>query len=220
VSFQSLQDRLLEIARERIRSGVFTERKLARLCGLSQPHMHNVLKRVRAPSLASADRLMQALELRISDLLWQRGSEEDLGVQAVPMLRSRIGPGSQASFDQLRGYIPLAETLLEDLVNPLAARLAADLVLPKSLIAHDLVLLDQNPNLRAHPKPNGLWVVSESGDMRVRYLRFRGGRLFIGNEANVAEPHLWRGISLQGRNILDIVRARVCWVGREIKNIF
>src|SRR6516162_5735100 len=99
--------------------------------------MHNVLKRVRAPSTASADRLMEALELRVSDLLWRTGPEATVGVQPVPMLRSRIGPGSQASFDQFRGYIPFAETLLKEMVSPLAARLAPDLVLPKSLIAHD-----------------------------------------------------------------------------------
>jgi hypothetical protein len=88
------------------------------------------------------------------------------------------------------------------------------------LIAHDLVLLDQNPNLRVDPEPNSLWVVSEGGGLRVRYLKFSGGRLFVGNETNVAEPHLWQAISLQGRNILDIVRARVVWMSREIKSIF
>jgi len=39
VCFQSLQERLLTIARERVRAGIFTERRLARLCGLSQPYM-------------------------------------------------------------------------------------------------------------------------------------------------------------------------------------
>jgi hypothetical protein len=163
---------------------------------------------------------MQALELRVSDLLWRTGADATVDVQPVPMLRSRIGPGSQASFDQFRGYIPFAETLLKEMVNPLAARLAPDLVLPKSLIAHDLVLLDQNPALRVEPEPNSLWVVSEGGGLRVRYLQFSGGRVFVGNEANVGEPHLWQAISLQGRNILDIVRARVVCMSREIKSIF
>jgi hypothetical protein len=163
---------------------------------------------------------MQALELRVSDLLWREGAEANLEVQAVPMLRSRIGPGSQASFEQLRGYIPFAETLLKDLVSPLAARLAPDLVLPKSLNTHDLVLLDQNPRQRVEPESSSLWVVSEGGGLRVRYLKLAGGKLFVGNEANVEDPPLWHAISLQGCNILDIVQARIVWTSRELAHIF
>ena len=57
--FQELQGRLIDIARERVHTGQLTERGLARLCGISRPHMHNVLKNIRA--LLSTKRARTAL---------------------------------------------------------------------------------------------------------------------------------------------------------------
>ncbi|MDP9053787.1 MAG: hypothetical protein M3N93_05720 [Acidobacteriota bacterium] len=214
--FQELQSRLVDVARERVRAGQLTERGLARLCGMSQPHMHNVLKKIRALSNDSADRLMGALGLGVSDLLWRVSSEPDAGIQAIPVMRNRIGPGADAVFGVTKGYVPMPRSILKDLVDPVAARLRPDLVLPKALAAHDVVLLDRNPRLRAAPAPQGLWVVSDEGGMRVRYLRMGPGRLYIAHEVTLDDPERWQSIGLKGRNILDIVLARVVWVGREL----
>jgi hypothetical protein len=194
-----------------------TERGLARMCGISQPQMHNVLKSIRGLSTDSADRLMRALDLRVPDLLWRISTEPDAGVRAIPMLQSRIGPGNDAVFTAIRGHIPLPESLLRDLIDPLAARLGPDLVLPKALAAHDLVLLDQNPLIRAAPGWNSMWVVSEGAGLRVRYLRFEATRLCIASEVTLDDPERWHSIALQRRNILDIVRARIVWIGREME---
>ena len=220
--FQALQQRLVDIARERIRAGLFTERKLARLCGLSQPHMHNVLKRIRTPSTSSADRLMEALGLRIPDLLWLSATDHSIPspesrIQTVPILRNRIGPGTNASFTETRGSIPLPESLLQELINPVCARVGPDLLLPKAVTAHDLVLLDQNPRLREYPAPNSLWVVSEGAGMRLRYIRAEERRLFIVNDMTLADPRQWHAVSLNGRSILDIVLARIVWMSRRLE---
>jgi hypothetical protein len=216
VYFQPLQERLVDIARERIRAGVFTERKLARLSGISQPHLHNVLKRIRTPSTSSADRLMEALGLRVPDLLWRATTDRDFGVQAVPIMRNRIGPGTDASLEMTRGFVPLPESLLRDLVDPIAARVGPDLVLPKALTAHDLVLLDQNPGCRNSPSPESIWVVSEGAGLRLRYIRADGDQLFIANEMTLDDPRRWQSISRMGRNILDVVRAKIVWMSREM----
>jgi len=217
VYFQELQGRLVGIARERVRAGELTERGLARMCGISQPQMHNVLKNIRGLSTGSADRLMRALDLHVSDLLWRVSAEPDALVRAIPLLQNRIGPGADAVFTALRGHIPLPQSLLRDLVDPVAARLGPDLVLPKALAAHDLVLLDQNPRIRAAPGCDSIWVVSESAGLRVRYLRMEGTRLSIANEVTLEDPQEWHSVPLQGRNILDIVRARIVWMGRELE---
>jgi hypothetical protein len=179
--------------------------------------MHNVLKRVRTPSSNSADRLMDALGLRMMDLLWNSsGAGDHSSVRAIPIVRNRIGPGTDASFDQTRDFVPLPESLLTDLIEPLAARLGPDLVLPRTLNAHDLVLLDQNPQHRAFPAPGAVWIVSEGAGMRVRYLRLQGNRLFVVNEMTLHDAQQWHFISLQGRDILEIVRARIVWMSREM----
>jgi hypothetical protein len=115
----------------------------------------------------------------------------------------------------------MPESLLKDLVQPVAARLAPDLVLPRGLAARDLVLLDQNPAVRAMPvsaaEGGDAWVVDSGAGLRVRYLRMDAASLYIANEDTLADPRRWQAIPLRGRNILDIVRARIVWIGREME---
>jgi len=179
--------------------------------------MHNVLKKIRVLSIGSADRLMRALYIRIPDLLWKVSAEPDAGVRAIPMVRNRIGPGTDVVLTSSRCHFPLPEWLLKGLIDPLAARLGPDLVLPASLAAHDVVLLDQNPQVRSAPGNSGVWVVREGASLRVRYVRAAGTRLYLANEATLAYPQKWHSIPLPGRNILDIVRARIVWIGREME---
>ena len=59
MNFQELRQRLIAELRERVRSGEVTERGLARMIGLSQPHMHNVLKGKRLFSLETTDEILR-----------------------------------------------------------------------------------------------------------------------------------------------------------------
>jgi hypothetical protein len=225
VNFRDLQGRLLDLARRKIRNGVVTERGLARLSGLSQPHVHNAFSNIRTLSIESTDRVMAALNLTIGDLLGapvgapgSQTGDADFTFAAIPFLRARIGPGSQPVFDQFRGLLPVASALVSGLVEPVAARLAPDLVLPRACAAGDVVLLDQNPASRARPL-SGIWVVSDdSFGLRVRYARLIDSLLFVFHEANVSEPAKWGTVPLAGRNILDAVKARIVWISRELEN--
>lgn len=71
MTFVDLQQRLLENLRHRVRSGEVTERSLARLAGLSQPHLHNVLKGKRFLSMDMADKILHNLQIGIMDLIAQ-----------------------------------------------------------------------------------------------------------------------------------------------------
>ncbi|HWR51351.1 MAG TPA: hypothetical protein VN428_09610, partial [Bryobacteraceae bacterium] len=84
--------RVIEETRRRIRNGEATERGLARRAGLSQPHVHNVVKGVRVLSPASADRLMQALGFRLVDVMAADGQERRCPVCGCPAQRSPVGP--------------------------------------------------------------------------------------------------------------------------------
>jgi antitoxin component HigA of HigAB toxin-antitoxin module len=79
VNFRELQRRLIAYLRTLIRSGDATERGLARMTGVSQPHMHNVLKGKRLLSLEMADQVLAQLHLDVLDFIepgelmeWQR----------------------------------------------------------------------------------------------------------------------------------------------------
>jgi hypothetical protein len=217
VYLHDLHGKLVDLAREKVRAGQFTERGLARLCGMSQPHMHNVLKGIRSLSTNSADRLMTALGIKVPDLLWDIASLTEGGIRAVPLARTRIGPGAAGVLTVFRGNIPMPGGLLKNLIEPVAAYLAPDLVMPAALAANDLVLLDQNPVVRAAPAGSGVWIVAEGAGLRARYLRLEGARLLVGNEVTRGDPQQWLSIPLQGRNILEIVRAHIVWIGREME---
>lgn len=64
----------------RIRNGELTERNLARRIGMSQAHVHNVLKGARILTAEVADLLMLELNLSVGDLV----TGEDLAVRRKP----------------------------------------------------------------------------------------------------------------------------------------
>ena len=69
MTFHELQQRLLDELRQRVRSGAATERGIARISGISQPHLHNVLKGKRLLSLDKADEVLRSLEIDILRLI-------------------------------------------------------------------------------------------------------------------------------------------------------
>ena len=69
MTFHELQQRLLDELRQRVRSGAATERGLARISGISQPHLHNVLKGKRLLSMDKADEVLRSLEIDILRLI-------------------------------------------------------------------------------------------------------------------------------------------------------
>jgi hypothetical protein len=212
-----IQAALIETANRRVKAGELTERGLARLCGVSQPHLHNVLKHIRALSTESADKLMRALSLNTEDLVWAALDGGSIRLRTVPIARTRIGPGYGGDLMATRGAMPFPGSLVDPLVDAVAARLAPDLVMSNSLRANDLVLLDRSVTARTNVSGRGPWVVALGGGLLVRYLRRGGTLLYIVDEATLSEPARWQAVPLARRNILDVVRARIVWFGREIQ---
>lgn len=69
MNYNDLMECLLEEMRRRVRSGEITERALAEAAGLSQPHLHHVLKGKRHLSLAKADDVLRHLGLDLLELM-------------------------------------------------------------------------------------------------------------------------------------------------------
>ncbi|MCW5976892.1 MAG: helix-turn-helix transcriptional regulator [Bryobacteraceae bacterium] len=67
--FENLLLRFRDRLNREVRNGRLTERGLARKVGLSQPHIHNVLKGRRILSPAVADRILRSLSMTVPDLL-------------------------------------------------------------------------------------------------------------------------------------------------------
>lgn len=69
MNFSDIHIRLTEHIALKVRRGDLTERALAKRVGISQPHLHNVLKGKRCFSLETADLVMEALDMTILDLI-------------------------------------------------------------------------------------------------------------------------------------------------------
>ena len=68
MTFNQLQQRLLDDLRLRVRNGESTERGLAKAVGISQTHLHNVLKGKRLLSMEKTDDVLRYLRLGVLDL--------------------------------------------------------------------------------------------------------------------------------------------------------
>ncbi|MCX6594408.1 MAG: helix-turn-helix transcriptional regulator [Acidobacteria bacterium] len=69
MSFGHLSASLVIVLRRKVSNGEWTERSLALRAGISQPHVHQVLRGIRQISPLLADRLMEAANVCVYDLL-------------------------------------------------------------------------------------------------------------------------------------------------------
>jgi plasmid maintenance system antidote protein VapI len=86
VTFELLGERLLAFVRLRIKNGEYTERGLARILGISQPQMHNVLKGVRGLRPPLADRFLRKFGITALELLSDAELEDAISTRARTMM--------------------------------------------------------------------------------------------------------------------------------------
>lgn len=134
----------------------------------------------------------------------------------VPVLQARIGAGLPLPEPAVYGEVyPFALSLLKEIQNPIAARLANDPQIAPQFQENDLVLLDQSEKCRTLIDPESSYVVSSEDGASVRYIRMGGRSLYLASDATLAEPKRWTRIPGH-RDILETVKARIVWIGREV----
>jgi plasmid maintenance system antidote protein VapI len=69
VTFTVLRSRLLAATKNLVSNGYITERGLARTIGLSQSHLHNILKGDRKLTPEIADRILDFMNISTIDLI-------------------------------------------------------------------------------------------------------------------------------------------------------
>ena len=213
--FADAAQRLLQVARERVRAGDTSERRLARLAGLSQPHVHNVLTGKRALMPEVADRFLGVLGLDLEDLL--SAGARSPGDTAAPWLAGPIGGGRA-----FPGVSPQPPARFFDtdrigrLAEPFLARVAdRETAMQPTLLPGDDLLLECSPRVRRTPKPSAVYAIEWRGVGYLCRCRRAPGALLTAVESDspFAAP---ARIPLEGRRIADIVRGEVVWFGRDL----
>jgi hypothetical protein len=221
--FQQLAERLIYHLNQRVSRGEMSERSLARLTRYSQPHIHNVLKGSRALTAELADQVLQQLGIPLVSLLTQE-ELSGLGPPAVvdflpaPVLDGRLGAGNafpKMSGETSRYFLP--SRVLSAAVSPVVARLDAheDSMSPL-LEPGDWVLLDRSPTLRRRPQFGSAYALSWKEVGFVARCRVVGDALVLVADNARQSVDVPNPIPLAGRNILDVVKGKIVWVGREL----
>ena len=95
-NFELLIGRLLAFVKLRIQNGDFTERGLAKVLGVSQSHIHNVLKGARSLRPDLADRLFRRFDMSVLDLLEAGELYEELLARGPVSTEASTKPSAEA----------------------------------------------------------------------------------------------------------------------------
>lgn len=211
MGFQALHTRLIAHIQHKLRSGEATERGLARVTGVSQPHLHNVLKGLRRFSLEMADHVMERLQIEIWELQERQTSPANSESTEAPLLEGIIGPGRPfPDLGKWGGRMPFLRADLAGLELPLAARLGADAE-SRIFRAGDVALLEPAAEWT---ETAGYCAIDTGESGLIRWVERKGDRLSVRAEQGGAETGC---IAVADRNMLEVVRARVVWIGRYLR---
>jgi len=201
--FGELHDRLVATLRTRVRNGELSERRLAHITGVSQPHIHNVLKGVRTLSQTMADRILRRLDLSLLDLIGQERPYAE-----VPVLEGWLGPGLPLPrIPSPSERYPFPRSYVASLHDAVVARLASDPKMAGLFRENDLVLLDRSLKDRTGFCEGVFYAVNYRGEGLVRRVRREGAYLLLLSAG--AEPDRLDSVHLR-----DVIAARVRWIGR------
>lgn len=218
MNFGGMYGRLMEDLKRRVANGEISERGLARITGISQPHIHNVLKGIRVLSPESADRVLTQLRINTRELWEESSGNSGTPVMLIPLLTGNLGPGMlEFRPDCTKGTVIIPSYLAGIPAQLLvAARLGEDLEATPRFQSGDLVLIDQSLLARTQISRDGAYVIRTDGGPRVRYARVSDSHLYVASEHSIDCPSKWQAVSLEGQTLLDLVQGRVVWVSRQL----
>jgi len=219
-----IQDAFVELLRAKVRNGEITERALAKLVGVSQSHLHNVLKGIRRLSPAVMDRCLYQLRLGVLDLIdrtklisyldCERPEASDYAY--LPVLAGRIGPThAWPSKVERHTRFPVPNRVLRLMWHPIVALSAFDVRMHPTFGEGDHLLLDQSRTARLDVDPNALYLIKRGRVGLVRRLRTIAGEVHLVTEDTVDRPGMWEKLPVQGSHLLHYVRARVTLIALE-----
>jgi hypothetical protein len=108
---------------------------------------------------------------------------------------------------------PFLECTLPGVERPTLIRVSGD-QLNRALYAHgDFLLLERGAELRRRPPPGEVFAIDYGDYGAVRRVRVAPDQVLCYPAGGA--PRQEDYISLRGRSILDIIKARVIWIGRS-----
>jgi plasmid maintenance system antidote protein VapI len=225
LTFGVLQARLIEFVRLGLYNGELTERRLARMIGISQPHMHNILKGIRTLTPEVTDLLLTALGLSPLDLVRTGEVEALLEARQYEAQRSRVAPvldgcfGPEHPFPKMSGAVGWCH--LPHWLSAVRSRLVfgnlggdPDSPLPAG---HDFALLSLDESARLRVSESQVAVLKWKGAAYVRRLQCSGSEVKVLHQYSWLSAEGPETIPIEGQSLLMVVRGVVLWSGKDIR---
>jgi len=208
VTFELLLLRLRGLLREKVRNGELTERGMARATGVSQPHLHNILKGIRVLPPELADELLALAGLDLFILMGMKQFELDAVSNIQPAgLTDRSSP-------EIDKFVSKSD---DPMVSLPYFQLPPDSSMEPCFRSGDIVYYEQGVEQRTILSARSAYLVSHNDHIYVRYLRMGGQRLYLASQESLQNPVRWDYVSLTDRHILEIVRGRIVWICRKVE---
>ena len=223
LGFRELASRLARLLNERVQRGEVSERRLARLTGYSQPHVHNVLKGSRGMNADFADSALDSLGISLLSLFTElelggMGAARQAHAIPVPLMGGTLGGGRPYPRLGLNSRTMMMPT---DVAEPFPA-CAAALVDPREdamsplIQPGDTVLLDRSPQARTMPGFENVYAVRWKGRGYLGRCKMVGEALYIATDKPEPKHPISRPLRIGRGRLLEVVRGRVVWVGHPL----
>jgi len=219
VNFTAAYRRLLDNLNALVAEGNTTESGLAEHMNYSQPQVHNVLKGERGLTPEFADAGLRALGIQLEDLLPERKpSTKDSPFREVRILKGHIAAGQPFPLEVVwSGSRVFTTEFLNRYHDPILVKVGkSETSMLPTIQPNDLLLLDQSPERRRHPKMTRIYAVSLEEGGTVKRCEVVGRELVVMPENMQQRGFSPRTIPLADHDILDIIRGEVVWIGREL----
>ena len=209
--FDGLRRRLIEVVRVAIQSGEVTERALSVQIGISQPHLHNILKGVRSLTPELADRLLGRLHLSVHDLMPEGADRSELRTdkaRRVPYVS--YGALADASWPVfVSSLYAVPAHLLNRVEHPVVTQLPGDHTMSSIYSEGDLALVETAKLNGKAMCGNELYLVSLNRILSVRWVRSGARCLYLANAANRHNPASWEIIPASPEQWPSLVPGRI-----------
>jgi hypothetical protein len=224
MTFATLQRRMLVRVRGLLANGELTERGLARMVGVSQPHIHNVLKGVRVLTSDIGDLLIGALGFSLLELAEPHELGTVLEGRREPGGASRqvrVAPGKLSPYERFPDvgapgdWVRLPESTVAPMQRPVITAFLADPEVEAVFGGATHLLLELADPARLTVFPESWYALRWGGAGFIRQVRRENGALAILGQRGWRPSSLPDRIPLGDLPALSVIRGRVEWCGPD-----
>ena len=190
--------------------------------GISQPHIHKVLKGTRSLSPHGFDLVMKSMNLEILDLF--SDAELSTGVAKrssdgpcieLPILPPAIGPGrGWSNATRWTESYPVPCSIFSGSQHLALVRLRPDQAMRYTAAGYNLAVLDQVDLL---PKTafEAIYAIDRGEETVLRRIRRGARHIYLASDDDADNPLRWEQLPA-GNPVKDrVLRGKVVWFGRE-----